>query len=81
MASSTTQLLEVTQEIRIDHDNVRDLLSRFKTESDPEMKKAIANTLVREMAIHSDAEEISVYNRYKEIGLGDTAEHNKGMSP
>jgi hypothetical protein len=71
-------LLDVTQEIRIDHDNVRDLYSRFKSETDKDTKWAIANTLVREMAIHSDAEELSVYKEYARLGLGEDAEHNKG---
>lgn len=70
-------LLDVTHEIRIDHDNVRDLYTRFKGATDKAEKWAIANTLVREMAIHSDAEELSVYNEYARLGLGDTAEHNK----
>ena len=75
-----TTLLDVTQEIRIDHDNVRDLYTRFKSASDKAEKWAIANTLIREMAIHSDAEELSVYKEYARLGLGDTAEHNKGAS-
>ncbi|THG92820.1 hypothetical protein EW026_g8218 [Hermanssonia centrifuga] len=29
------------------------------------------------MSIHGDAEEISVYNDYKAVGLRDTAQHNK----
>ncbi|KAI0082151.1 hypothetical protein K474DRAFT_1681502 [Panus rudis PR-1116 ss-1] len=70
-------LLDVTREIKLDHDNVRDLFDRFKASSDLDEKKAIANTLIREMAVHSDAEEVSVYNHFKEFGLGDTADHNK----
>jgi hypothetical protein len=70
-------LLDVTREIKLDHDNVRDLFSRYKSATEAEQKKALANTLIREMAIHSDAEEISVYNEYPRLGLGDTAEHNK----
>jgi hypothetical protein len=69
----------------------------FKTTTDATQKKAIANTLVREMAVHGDAEyarllifmqlvvynlhlcrEISVYNAYKRLGLGDAEQHNKG---
>ena len=75
MASANSNgTLDVTQEIRLDHDNVRDLfqrfvgivsldifrstqsIPRFKAASDTQERKAIANTLVREMAIHSDAE-------------------------
>jgi len=72
-----SNLLEVTREIKIDHDNVRDLFDRFKASTDADQKKAIANTLVREMAIHGDAEEISVYNHFAEMGLGNEAAHNK----
>ncbi|PSR73286.1 hypothetical protein PHLCEN_2v10856 [Hermanssonia centrifuga] len=78
MASGKSSLLDVTNEIKIDHDNVRDLFQRYKNATNEDEKKLIANTLIREMAIHSDAEEISVYNDYKKLGLGDTAEHNKG---
>ncbi|TFY62815.1 hypothetical protein EVJ58_g3630 [Rhodofomes roseus] len=71
------QLLDVTQEIKLDHDNVRELFDRYKATSDAKTKRAIANTLIREMAIHSDAEEVSVYNDYATVGLGDVATHNK----
>ncbi|KAJ7364401.1 hypothetical protein DFH08DRAFT_681083 [Mycena albidolilacea] len=69
-------LLNIAHEIKLDHDNVRELWTRFQTAS-PQDKPVIANTLIREMAIHSDAEEISVYNDYARLGLPDTAEHNK----
>ncbi|KAH9842425.1 uncharacterized protein C8Q71DRAFT_202758 [Rhodofomes roseus] len=71
------QLLDVTQEIKLDHDNVRELFDRYKATSDAKKKRAIANTLIREMAIHSDAEEVSVYNDYATVGLSDVATHNK----
>ncbi|KDQ07740.1 hypothetical protein BOTBODRAFT_192202 [Botryobasidium botryosum FD-172 SS1] len=74
---STTSNLDVTQEIKLDHDNVRDLWTRFQAASARDEKSAIANTLIREMAIHSDAEEISVYNDYERLGLSGTAEQNK----
>jgi hypothetical protein len=66
-------LLNVAHEIKLDHDNVRELWTRygvpllrllrrelmhhlrFQTAS-PQDKPVIANTLIREMAIHSDAE-------------------------
>ncbi|KAI0373411.1 hypothetical protein BV20DRAFT_735039 [Pilatotrama ljubarskyi] len=92
----SNNLLEVTKEIKIDHDNVRDLFDRFKAATDLKEKAILANTLVREMAIHGDAEcvrvpahsdefgtdgpihrEVSVYNDYSALGLGDTAAHNK----
>ena len=49
----------------------------YKQTADQDQKRAIANTLIREMAIHGDAEEISIYNDYVALGLGDTAKHNK----
>ncbi|KZT27336.1 hypothetical protein NEOLEDRAFT_1130869 [Neolentinus lepideus HHB14362 ss-1] len=72
-----TTKLDVTQEIKLDHDNVRDLWSRFQAATAREEKANIANTLIREMAIHGDAEEISIYNDYSKLGLPGTAEHNK----
>jgi hypothetical protein len=68
-------LLDVAKEIKLDHDNVRDLFARymppilvsiyssclpsslsFTAATAVDEKAAIANTLIREMAIHSDAE-------------------------
>ncbi|TFY76954.1 hypothetical protein EWM64_g7058 [Hericium alpestre] len=70
-------LLDTATEIRIDHDNVRELFERYQSASSKDEKAVIANTLVREMAIHGDAEEISVYNELPRLGLGPTVEHNK----
>ncbi|KAI0779824.1 hypothetical protein C8Q74DRAFT_1198490 [Fomes fomentarius] len=70
-------LLDVTHEIKLDHDNVRDLFERFQAAVDTAEKATLANTLVREMAIHGDAEEASIYKDYSVLGLGDSAEHNK----
>ncbi|KAI0372953.1 hypothetical protein BV20DRAFT_939052 [Pilatotrama ljubarskyi] len=75
--ATASNTLDVTHEIKIDHDNVRDLFDRYKSATDLNEKTTIANTLIREMAIHGDAEEISVYNDYGALGLGDTASHNK----
>ncbi|KAJ2994492.1 hypothetical protein NUW54_g7542 [Trametes sanguinea] len=76
MATASNHL-DVTHEIKIDHDNVRDLFERYNAATDLNEKTTIANTLIREMAIHGDAEEVSVYNDYAALGLGDTAAHNK----
>ncbi|KAI0780639.1 hypothetical protein BD413DRAFT_463165 [Trametes elegans] len=76
MATATSHL-DVTHEIKLDHDNVRDLFERYKAATDLKEKATIANTLIREMAVHGDAEEVSVYNDYAALGLGDTAAHNK----
>jgi hypothetical protein len=54
-------------------------LSRFKAASrSGEDRAPIANTLIREMAVHSDAEEISIYNEMDSFGFGDVAAHNRG---
>ncbi|KAI0702976.1 hypothetical protein C8T65DRAFT_655250 [Cerioporus squamosus] len=74
---TATNMLDVCHEIKLDHDNVRDLFERYKATTNRDEKATIANTLVREMAIHGDAEEVSVYNDYSTLGLGDTAAHNK----
>ncbi len=50
---------------------------RYKKTADGDQKAVIANTLIREMAIHGDAEEVSVYNDYANLGLGDAVAHNK----
>jgi hypothetical protein len=52
----------------------------FQSATSKNEKGALANTLIREMAVHSDAEEVSVYNDYIEHGLEDAAAHNKGES-
>ncbi|KAJ7579491.1 hypothetical protein C8J56DRAFT_1006655 [Mycena floridula] len=69
---SNASLLDVSQEITLDHNNVRDLFSKYEA-SPNDGKESIANTLIREMAVHSDAEEISVYNDLGHHGLGGIA--------
>lgn len=54
---------------------------RYKESTSIEDKRAIANTLIREMSIHGDAEEVTVYNDYTNLGLGKTVVHNKGITP
>lgn len=76
--------------------NLNSIDARYKNETNSETKVTIANTLIREMAIHGDAEyvwlslffissahsllayrEVSVYNHFPSLGLGDTEAHNK----
>ncbi|EIW63044.1 uncharacterized protein TRAVEDRAFT_141682 [Trametes versicolor FP-101664 SS1] len=71
----SSTLLDVTKEIKLDHDNVRDLFDRFTAATDLTEKASLAHTLVREMAVHGDAEERSVYLDYSILGLA--ADHNK----
>lgn len=52
------------REIKVDHDNIRDLFERLKkahASKDVEEVEALANTIVRETAIHGEAEELPVY--------------------
>ncbi|CAL1707774.1 unnamed protein product [Somion occarium] len=60
-------LMDVAQEIKIDHDNIPVSYE----------EKLVANTLIREISIHGDAEEIYVYNDYQKLGLHDAAMHSK----
>jgi hemerythrin superfamily protein len=54
-------------------------MSRFQAASrDGADRGPIANTLIREMAIHSDAEETSIYNEMESFGFEDVAAHNRG---
>jgi len=62
-------------EIKLDHDNIRELYQRYKNcTAGKDERSMITNTLIRELAIHSDAEEVSVYNDYLEHDL--KAEHD-----
>ncbi|KAA1471865.1 hypothetical protein DENSPDRAFT_837973 [Dentipellis sp. KUC8613] len=73
--------LDVTKEMKIDHDNVCDLWCRFcALHALPfDEKVAIANTLMREMVVHSDAEETSIFSNYPYLGLSGAAERNREM--
>ncbi|KIJ38999.1 hypothetical protein M422DRAFT_230846 [Sphaerobolus stellatus SS14] len=75
--ATTSNMLDVQQEILIDHRNVRNLWERYQAEKDHDEKMRIANTLVREMAIHGDAEELSYYKFLAEHGKGDVVQHSK----
>jgi hypothetical protein len=82
LASASAGWLDVTKEIKIDHNNVRDLFSRcacvvasgtafayekrrYKAASELNEKKLIANTLIREMSIHGDAEYDYMFLHYE----------------
>ncbi|PCH37699.1 hypothetical protein WOLCODRAFT_65056 [Wolfiporia cocos MD-104 SS10] len=77
MMATGGELLDVTREIKLDHDNIRELLERYKKTTDIDAKKPIANTLIREMAIHGDAKSISIYNNYASMGLNEAAFESK----
>jgi len=70
-----SQRLDILEQIKIDHGNIRDLYARYQATpaSDLNQRSMIVNTLIREAAIHSDAEELSVY---RSLPL-HTLEHDK----
>ncbi|KAG9093666.1 hypothetical protein FS749_013979 [Ceratobasidium sp. UAMH 11750] len=72
--------LDYYNEIKVDHDNVRDLYKRF-TEAhknrDEKLMNDIANTIVHEAALHSDGEELSIYKVLDTHGLHDAAEKDR----
>ena len=50
---------------------------RYKaTPSNAPLKTAIADTLIREMTIHGNAEEVSVYREYGAVDRSEIAAHN-----
>lgn len=70
----------VAREIKIDHDNIRDLYERLKKaygSHDVEEVEALANTIVRETAIHGEAEELSIYPAMDKYGLRKEAEEDR----
>lgn len=62
MSTQNQGRLDVLTEIQVDHENVRDLIKRYKQCTDHDDKSTLINTIVRELAVHSEAEEVSVYN-------------------
>ncbi|KAI0748554.1 hypothetical protein C8Q80DRAFT_1054515, partial [Daedaleopsis nitida] len=62
--------------IKTDHDNVRDLFQKFKGANDTD-KVAIGNTILREMSVHGDAEDASLYKSFEQNGLGKVAETDR----
>ncbi|KAL7413336.1 hypothetical protein BDY24DRAFT_340707 [Mrakia frigida] len=69
MATGAPTILDIFQEIKIDHDNIRDLWTRFGTGGSTTQRLALANTLVREITVHSEAEELTVYPMFKTKGM------------
>ncbi|EPQ31675.1 uncharacterized protein PFL1_01008 [Pseudozyma flocculosa PF-1] len=70
----------VIREVKVDHDNFRDLLERFKdaaSRKESGLMHDIVNTMIREASVHSDAEEMSIYKTLAENGMADAAEHDK----
>ncbi|GAA5820879.1 hypothetical protein JCM11251_001858 [Rhodosporidiobolus azoricus] len=60
---------DVYSEIVVDHNNVKDLYHRYKRASSKDEKSTLVNTIIRELAQHSEAEEVTVYNVLEQKGL------------
>ncbi|TCD68274.1 hypothetical protein EIP91_011240 [Steccherinum ochraceum] len=73
--------MDITRELKIDHDNIRDLLKRYKACDDPGQRKAIANTLIREMVIHGDAQEETLKKHFASTEIEGTFATSEGKSP
>ncbi|KAF8601296.1 hypothetical protein BDV93DRAFT_608220 [Ceratobasidium sp. AG-I] len=72
--------LNYYDEVMVDHNNIRDLHQRFLNahkSKDETLMTNIANTIVREAAVHSDGEELSIYKVLDQHGLNDAAENDR----
>ncbi|TFK92324.1 hypothetical protein K466DRAFT_241769 [Polyporus arcularius HHB13444] len=69
--------LDVVEILKTDEDNIHDLYTRWKAAETTD-KIAIGNTLMRELFVHSDAKDISVYNSFEyNLKLKKTADMNR----
>ena len=60
------------------HDNIRDLSARFGNGNTSVEKLAIANTIVREIVMHQEAEELTLYPMFKKKGMVEEAKTDQG---
>ncbi|GAA5998810.1 uncharacterized protein JCM10292_005716 [Rhodotorula paludigena] len=67
--STVANHADLYSEIVVDHNNVKDLYHRYKTASSNDERATLVNTNVRELAVHSEAEEAGPYNTLEEKGL------------
>ncbi|GAA5946130.1 hypothetical protein JCM3775_004156 [Rhodotorula graminis] len=67
--SSSTMNGDVYSEIVTDHNQVKDLYQRYRQSTSKDEKATLVNTIIRELAVHSEAEEVSVYNELEKRGL------------
>ncbi|TNY23128.1 hypothetical protein DMC30DRAFT_67900 [Rhodotorula diobovata] len=56
--SSSTHTGDVYSEIITDHNNVKDLYQRYKQATNKDEKATLVNTIIHELAVHSEAEEV-----------------------
>ncbi|KAG9307458.1 hypothetical protein G9A89_017288 [Geosiphon pyriformis] len=57
---------DVFSQLKEDHQIVRDLYQRYLKESSDEERQKIANTIIREVSVHSTTEEIVLYPAFEE---------------
>ncbi|CAG8503097.1 2615_t:CDS:2 [Ambispora leptoticha] len=57
---------DVFAQVKEDHSVVKQLYERFKNENDEHERQKIANTIIREVSIHSATEEIVLYPAFEE---------------
>ncbi|KAJ1019391.1 hypothetical protein NDA16_004508 [Ustilago loliicola] len=79
-AAATMSSLRLLDEIKVDHDNIRDLLKRFQDahqKGDEKLCTDIASTVIHEAAVHSDAEELSIYKMMDQHGLKQIVEKDR----
>ncbi|KAG8826835.1 hypothetical protein FRC17_008070 [Serendipita sp. 399] len=69
--------LDVVQEIILDHNNVRDLYLRYIRATDLDERRAIVNTILREIAVHGETEISSVYGKLDEQNMKPIADHSR----
>ena len=60
-----TKSRDVITEIKIDHKVISDLWERFQTTAVESEKQKIANSIIREIAVHSTCEEIVLYPTFE----------------
>ncbi|QRW20544.1 Hemerythrin HHE cation binding domain [Rhizoctonia solani] len=78
--ASTSLRLDYFDEVMVDHNNLRDLHSRFITayeKKDESEMTRISNTIIREAALHSDGEELSIYKVLDQKGLREYSEKDR----
>ncbi|PVF91800.1 hypothetical protein CPB86DRAFT_280130 [Serendipita vermifera] len=75
--NAVTTQLDIVEEIILDHNNVRDLFTRYIQSTDVNEKQAIANTFIREIVVHSGAEMVTLYQSMDQLNLKPLADHSR----
>lgn len=70
----------IDQLIKDDHEHIRMLYNKAKIEPDPTVKQRLVNSFIRELSIHSDAEEEVLYPAYSKYMPNGSNEADKARS-